>query len=637
MTSFPKEIERLRRIVSGTEPAGLPQYIATPRLNQPYATGSLAPHLGIIETAGMSSGGVILPKVDVAKEPIKYMSGFIGLDEYLGKVLTAEFGSYDNDHWIDVLVSQHPKQALVTELAFLNSAIRQPKLEAELLDQFKTFLREPLLGAFVQAMGERDLPRVFLARQPILRAIRHVLLYAGEVKQTMPFPPHVAAPMLAHAFATRVGHFPEGGPDLWPGLNAGLAMELIQNFLFNQQEDVLARLDRYSRLWNDYGRRLQRTRLRASPDDLVKEAIGVERLDLFAVAFALLARALNWKVGENFSVDPYAGVGMDRATFDAALRVCAADEATLESELRRAPADWAMLPFERHPVLHLGGTVVILDQGYLLDRVTSGLYWIVLDHERDAYGEGAKELMVWSQAYSEMVEALAEDALRAVAPRLLTGAGGKTFYTEADIASAYGKGVQITDVAIDFGRGIGLFEVQKGQVSAETRHQAVVEKFISDTERMVLLKAKQLQGTADALLADEAPLTGYSATYKRQIFPVAVQGATYPVNPITDEYIAVNLKERRLLNGRDDPRLHPLAVVDIGELEMVEGLVESKGVGVLDVLEGWKKSPGYRWSFRNYLIEMYGPSWDQFRPKRMGGSFKDLTESLIPRLKVSPE
>jgi hypothetical protein len=91
-----------------------------------------------------------------------------------------------------------------------------------------------------------------------------------------------------------------------------------------------------------------------------------------------------------------------------------------------------------------------------------------------------------------------------------------------------------------------------------------------------------------------------------------------------------------LLNGRNDPRLNPLAVVDIGELEMLEGLVDNKGVGVLDALEGWKKGPGYRWSFRNYLIEAYGPSWDQFRPKRMGGSFKGLTESVIPRLKVSP-
>jgi hypothetical protein len=644
MESFAEKMKGLERLVSAQEPAGLPKYIATAHLNKPYLTGTLTPMLGVIEAAGTTNAGVVVPKVDPSREPMKYFSGFLGLDEYVGKVAIDQGGEYDNDHWINLLISQHPREVLIVELAWLNSAIRQPDLAARIQGQFRGILLDSLRDYFDQAMGQHDLARVFLARQPVLRAIRQVLLYAGHTKEEPAFPPWVTAIMLAHAFASGLGHwkagerdFLETGPDLWPGMKASMAVELVQNFLFNQQEDVLARLDRYSRLWDYYGQNLKRSRPRASPNELVKEATGVDRLDLFAVVYSLLARALNWKPGENFKVpDPYQGIGMERALFDTALGVVTTDEATLQEELAGAPDDWQMLPFEQHPVLRIGESVVVLDQGYLIDKATSGLYWIVLDHEEKVYGKKAKETIVWSQAYSEMVEVLAEDTLRAMRLRLLPD-GGKTFYTEEDLSAAYGKGVRLCDAVMYFGRGMALFEIQKGQVSLDTRQRGLVEKFKSDTGRMVLTKAKQLQGTADAIFADESALTGYPPTNGLRIFPVAVMGGTYPVNPVTDEYIRIELKELSLLDGLNAGGLEPLAVVDIGELEMLEGLVEKRGIGVLDTLEDWKKGAVSRWSLRNYLIDQYGTSWDQFRPSRMGSSFNALTESVIPRLKVRSE
>ena len=643
MDSFTEEMEKLRRLVSGREPAGLPKYIATAQLNKPYATGTLAPLLGVIQGTRTTTAGVVVPKFDPVNQPLDYFSGFLGLDEYVGKVAMEDSGVYDNDNWIDLLVRQHPRESLIVELAWLNSIIRVPKQEAEIRNQFRATLLGSLGSYFDQAMGQQDLNRVFLARQPILRAIRRVLMHTGEIREKPAFAPWVTAVMLAHGFAAGLGHtkagdrdFLETGPDLWPGMKASMAMELVQNFLFNQQEDILARLDRYSRLWDRYGQNLKRSRPRLAPDELVKAAIGVDRHDLFAVVFSLLARALNWPV-EPFKVtDPYRGIGMERTVFDKALRVVATDEVTLRTKLAAAPDDWQMLPFEQHPVLRFGESVVVLDQGYLLDKVTSGLYWLVLDNEEKVYGKKARELNIWSQTYAEMIEALAEDTVRAMRLRLLPGAG-ETFYTEEDLAAAYGKGVRLCDAVLYFGRGMALFEVQKGQVSLDTRQRGLTDQFKADTGRMVLAKAKQLQGTADAILANESALTGYPATQRLRIFPVAVQGATYPLNPITVEYIRLQLEELGVLDGRNDARLEPLAVIDIGELEMLEGLVENRGIGLVDALEGWKKSAIPNWSLRNYLIAQYGADWDQFRPSRMGSSFDALAKSVIPRLKVSPE
>jgi hypothetical protein len=626
----PDEIARLRRLLAGAEPTGSAAYIAVPRPDQPYATGTTVPQIGVIATGAISSGGIVLPRVDYTQQPMKYFQAFIGLDEYLGSWLKSQINVYDNDHWIGVLLAQHPKELLVIELAFLNYSLGQANLYADLVAQYRTLLPAGLLERFDAAMGKGDVTRVFAARQPILRAIREVLLYEGPVNQTLPFPAHQTAVMLAHAFATKLGHLEDTGPEVWPSVHATVFMEIIQNYLFNQREDIFPRFDRYTRLWDDYGGSLARTKLRKLPAELLTEATGVERVDLFAVAFSLFARINTWKPGQSFLYEPYpSDAEMDRATFDKALGLVSSDESSLVAELRAAPSDWQMLPFERNPVLQLPQGVVVLDQGFLLERVTSGLYWLVLEHELHI---GKAEADLWSQAYSEMIKMLAEDSLRVMAPPLL--GGGTTFYTEEDMERAYGRGVRRSDAAIDYGQVMCLFEIQKGQVSLDTRQLGLYQRFIADTDRMVLGKAEQLDGTSRAIVSDEAALTGLPAPDHRRIFSLAVQGATYPVNPLTTEYITIKLRERGLMQ---DPRFSRFGVVDLGEIEMLEGLVDNHGVSVADVLEGWQTGPGWRYSLGNHLLEQYGGDVVSYRPKRMAATVDRLMDSLRSRLKLLPD
>jgi hypothetical protein len=631
-TPGPDEIRRLQRLFSGAEPPGAGAYIAVPQEGQPYAKGTMLPQLGLMRTA-TTAGGVVVAIARYPNEPMKYVQLFLGLDEYLGVLVKKELGVYNNDNWINLLLGQQPREQVLVELAFLNNSLHQPDLLEQLMNQYRAMLPAALGENFDRAMAAAEVPRVFLARQPILRAIRDVILYTGPMDPILASTPHSIAIMLAHALATKVGSHEETGPELWPTARASTVMEVIQNNLFNRYEDIYARLDRYTRLWDDYGKRLSRTKLRADPGQLIVEATGIERADLFSVAFSLMARVNNWKPGPPFNFDPYSGIGMDRATLDAALATFTAEEATLVGDLKKAPADWQMLPFERYPVLRLSdSTLLVLDRDYLLERVTSGLYWIVLDHEFGLPGgEGKKAANLWSQAYSEMIEALAEDSIKAMAPPLLSGTAGKTFYTEEDFAAAYHDGTRRCDAAIDFGHTLLLFEVQKGQVSLDTRQTGLIDKFFSDTERMVLAKAQQLDGTAKAVLADEAPLTGISRSPSLRILPVAVQGATYPVNPITDEWIKLQLKDRRLLT---DARVGRLAVVDLGELEMLEGLADHSVVGVTDALATWKTGPDARFALRNHLLQAYGGDVFKFRPKRMTATVDSINKTLIERLKV---
>ena len=626
-----QEIRRLQEVLSGFTQADRRDFIVVPQENRPYVGGTVLPQLGVIRTA-TSQGGVVVPVAAYANEPMKYVHTFIGLDEYLGPLVRRAGREYDNDEWIGVLVSEYPQEQLLIALALLNHSLNLAWLYERMMNDFDKLL-PPALQEFYRPAIASDEHRVFAARQPILRAIREVLLFQGQIEQGLPFPLDVTGPMLAHAFATQVGHVEESGPELWPTVRASVAMEVTQNYLFNQREDVYPRLDRYSRLWDQYGAKLQRTKLRKTPAELIEEATGVQTGDIFAVAMVLLGRNLSWQAGQPFYLDPYAGIGMDRDIFDRAMAVFTADIPKLIAELRNAAStDWAMLPFERHPVVRLGnGAVLVLDQEFLVSAVTSGLYWRVFDHELSTQGKDAADL--FSAAYAEMLEAMAEDILSVMAPPLI-GGPGKTFYAEDDVMAAYGSGVRRTDAIIDFGSVFALFEVQKGQVSLDARAIGRFDKFVADTERMVFEKARQLQGTGEAIIKDEAALTKSQPVPGRRILPVAVEGNTYPVNPITTEYVAVELKKRNLLT---DPRFLPVAIVDLGELEMLEGLRDNAHVSIIDALRGWQTGPGWRFSLRNHLLERYGPDFLVFRPSRMAGARDNFTRDVAARLKVQPD
>ena len=91
-----------------------------------------------------------------------------------------------------------------------------------------------------------------------------------------------------------------------------------------------------------------------------------------------------------------------------------------------------MLPLQTRPLLRIGDEVVVLDEPFLLEAVTAGLYWRVSEYVREI---NPKAWEPWSLAYGEMVEAFAEELIRAIAPILVDGSSA--FFTEENIKAAF--------------------------------------------------------------------------------------------------------------------------------------------------------------------------------------------------------
>jgi hypothetical protein len=530
--------------------------------------------------------------------------------DYLAPFDITRGRDFDRDQWIAVLLGKYPAEEYLCHLALLNHAANSDELTEACQQRFLTVIApdaaEAIRGALAGSDGQR---RRFLARQTVLRAMR-IVLVPPEPPAVGPNPalaadlegidPESAAVLLAHLAADSLTQERSTGEPRFCGTTESLAMEMIANNLFNDRDDNGDLLGRYRLLWMHCGTRLKRFPPRRAPAEMLLEATGISFDELTTLGFAywthIQSRRPGDQVGVNAMIVP--GIAITEATIEAFLALFSSTPASLASALRDCPKPWQMLPIQDRPLLRLGDDVVVLDERYLAERVTRGLYWLVHDHEKATYGDTARNR--WTQSYSEMIETRVEDQLRRMAPHLI--GGQRAFFTEEDLRAAF-PGDRAIDAGADFGGDVVLAEVVAGTVKLATREQADLTSFQEDAKRLVLDKARQLYVSAANLLRDPQPAESPLPVPPTRILPVVIGGGQFPVNPLTIRYISEQLTTQSL---PPPGPIQPLTVLDLEELEGCQALHQRWGMTLPQVLDAWRQSPYSGVAFRNYLAYEYG-------------------------------
>jgi hypothetical protein len=323
--------------------------------------------------------------------------------------------------------------------------------------------------------------RALLARQPVLRTMRAVLTYQRPVGAPPPeklrvlvpgMDPELCGMLLVHLTATQLHSQRTPGEPMFGGLPESLAMEMLANGLFHggEQPDVL--LARTRMLWETYGGQidLQRLKVRDRPLALLKDATGLDFDEIAALTFAYHGYIRAHRPGLSPGVNAFAGIAVSRETVETYLASFASTMDELAVKLDASPGSWQMLPIQERPLLRVGDALLVLDEQYLIERATQGLYWFV--HERERELDGERGWARWNNAYAGMVERRVEDQLRRMAPTLLLG-GGRAFFTEENLQAAF-PGKKNADAGIDYGDLVLLAEVVTTQVALSTREDADV-------------------------------------------------------------------------------------------------------------------------------------------------------------------
>lgn len=564
---------------------------------------------------------------------------YLTAGEYLAPYEKAHGHDFDPPAWVDVLLRLYPREVYIEVLAALNRAARfsDPVMEFQ-----QRFLRRLAPGmrmvlAAVLAGGMDGQPRWFLARQPLLRAMRLVLTAPeprGEpdsrIATLLAAADHLtAAVLLTHLAADALRGEQPDGEARFGGSGESLAIDLICNQIFNEPHDVGGLVSRTWALWTRHGASLRRSPLPKPPLDLLRDATGLELQDILAMGFACWAMTITDRVNGPVRVNPFTLVKLPREKVEQFLALFAATADELASELGACTMPWQMLPLQTRPLLRDGDEVVMLDEPFFLEAVTTGLYWRVSNHVRAGDPDAWKP---WSVAYAEMVEALAEELVQAITPVLIDRSSA--FFTEEDIKAAFATKSYTppnTDAGINFGMAAVLFEIVNKHMTLEAR-SGDMPAFKNDVDQAVLGKTKQLDGTAALLQRTPQPPASPLNEPARKVFPVVVCGNHFPVNPITRSYVQDCLRSRGLLQATG---IQPLAVIDLDELEACASLAKA-GVLLPELLADWLASQYAKGSLTVYLSAAYGGNQVE-RPAVIAASLREAMDAIVPLLNIAED
>jgi hypothetical protein len=627
----PQDLEALKRLLGGSEPAELGGYLTVPQEGRVLFEGTSVPIIAQAMGTPIQGSPLVVPlSARLGSAPIDYTGAYVTVDEYLD--LEHMGVPLDWHRMARVLAGEHPLEEMLARLALLMHLLDQPELLNRVTQEYIQSWSPQVQARLNSALsGSRGTPFVFLGRQPVLAALRFLLTEEPLPRESSdPYPSWLAAILLTHVIAkTLLGEQEEETGELLAGEPAHLFLEVVRVTPFGETIDFFSSLNRVARLWRDYGARLTRSRLKDDPLTLLTRATGLELEELLGLAFAILQRRINGLGNETIFDAPNLRVELPKDKIDAFLDLVAVTPIEVGSALADTNPRFGFVPIEQHPVLITDRGLLLVDERALWARVTTGLYWVVHDYLRDAEGDRSREL--WNQAHSEMVELLVEDALRAMAPPVF-GHVGANFYTEEDFGRAY-PGRKRADVAVDFGRGMVMTEVVAGNLTIGSRVEGDVGQFRRDVEKLVIKKYRQLNECSLAVLEDPSRLTGYSPPEPYRIVPVVVIGGQFPVNPMTVRYVHETLAEEGLLQ---DPRVGSVCVIDLEELELLEGLCE-RGNSILDILNEWRESGLANAPLKTFAAARFGRLGPDSRPKRMKAEVHETITKVVVALGMTPK
>jgi hypothetical protein len=152
-------------------------------------------------------------------------------------------------------------------------------------------------------------------------------------------------------------------------------------------------------------------------------------------------------------------------------------------------------------------------------------------------------------------------------------------------------------------------------MTVPTRMLCRIDSFERDMQATVLKKVRQLNGSARALLERATHPAHPTGSRPHRILPMVVQGADFPVNPVTVGYSRERAAELELLT---QPECEPLMIVTLAELEMLDSLAHTGNAKADEVLRGYAAT-GASDSLRNFVVETYGGAGLKRSPQMQEG------------------
>jgi hypothetical protein len=194
-------------------------------------------------------------------------------------------------------------------------------------------------------------------------------------------------------------------------------------------------------------------------------------------------------------------------------------------------------------------------------------------------------------------------------------------YREIDLKRAF-TGSKTADLVVDYGSAWAVVEVSTHQIARDTVNGVSINGLRRDREA-VLKEAIQVASTISRLRENERALTGSRPTSRKRFFPIILLTEGFPTNPLTTSAVREELRVRKILQEAD---VAPIEIIDVIELDMIEGAIEAGSCALPELLRCKEESNFHADSVRNFLVG--DPRFVPRRPRRINGPLRRFFKAV---------
>ncbi|MBC9001389.1 hypothetical protein [Micromonospora aurantiaca (nom. illeg.)] len=374
-----------------------------------------------------------------------------------------------------------------------------------------------------------------------------------------------------------------------------IGLEMAANSNFNSSDRIDSRANHFLRRWVEMPTERHSTRHRETMEESFAAACDFTINEMAAFCFLLWARATNEQGCWNRPDEYFGRVNWDSDTVHKILRYISLDIEEYRRTIRAEWADrnlgWHFSTIARYPLVRFGNEVLVLDPNLLLDRCIRFPLWYDIEH---ALGSAGKTTMLSiRQAYDEYSERYVGEVFQSITGRFKA----QRVYLDRHLKKAY-RGGSVADIAVDYGDAWVVVEVTTTPPQRHTVNASSLAGLKRDVE-MVVAEAIQISETINHLRSHPAKLTRRLGLRIRKFFPVIVLAEGFPNNFIVTSIIRDELRTRGVLQ---EPGVAPVEIMTLGDLDMVEAMVEHQGVTVPELLTAKAMSAFRADSIKNFIL-----------------------------------
>lgn len=617
------EIARLRRRFGGSHSiARQDEYLTVPQQGRIYHAGSMSPLLG--NSWRQLSSGIYVPADSTSRPaPIDLVLTYLTAEEIFGYPIPEQY-----------IINQLRSCSVADVLVFVAqmlSHFHRPGVRRQEVDIFYAdhWFTEPVKSRVVNLLRRRG--RTLVVPQSLFALAKLSLVHGWDcLFSTRPAGNLIAAVIgvtrylgddEAYSESTVIGDS--------PGV---LGREIIANHIFNNRRSAINTIGSFQRRWKQLPIERSIDPQVVDLPGIYRQVVGVDLEDLATVALGFWASSVNGSAVVFSSY--FDSLGWSQQRLKRAIGLLSLSipkmRSAVEQETHRYGFAWAISSFERWPIVELdSNTFLVVDPTLLVQR-TFG--WLPIFDIIDALDrDDSKPARSLRGKVNSCVSHLAEVYVLEVASQIAAGSvGSKRIYEDSELKRAFkAPGQKVADAAIDYGDAWVVLEVTALQMRRDSVAGTSEEAVVSDIKNLIK-KVKQIDATIESIRTAEEKLTGVTASQRKKFYPLLVTAVGFPVNPVTITLLRQQLETDGILRGKD---IAPLEVADIEDLEIIEGLQESTGPSLRDILEN-KSSAGLAASgLRDYIIQeaRYNPR----PPRRLDSLFRTAFEAVSEALRVN--